>query len=258
MLVDAHAHLDDPRFAGEVEAVVARAQEAGVVAIVTCGVSRASSEQAIAIAEQHPIVWAAVGVHPNETARAEPGDLAALRRLARHPKVVAIGEIGLDCYRDQAPLALQEQWLIAQLDLAAELELPVCLHVRAAYPAVLAALRAWRERGGASPGMFHCFSGTVAEAAAGRALGLQLSVAGPLTYPRADELAEVVRQTPLEALLTETDSPYLAPQDMRGQRNEPARVAAIARRIAQLKELPVEEVAACTATTARQLFRLPA
>ncbi|GIW08702.1 MAG: hypothetical protein KatS3mg060_3507 [Dehalococcoidia bacterium] len=257
MLVDAHAHLDDAQY-DDVAAVVERAAEAGVGAIISCGVDVASSRATLALAERFPIVWAAVGIHPNETARAEPGDLAELRRLAAHPKVVAIGEIGLDFYRDWSPPATQERWFVAQLDLAAELDRPVCIHARDAYPAVLAALRDWRERGASSrPGMVHCFAGTLEQATEAIALGMCLSIAGPVTYPKSARLAEVVRAVPLDRLLTETDAPYLAPQSVRGKRNEPAWVAEVAARIAELKDTPLQEVAACTATTARRLFTIP-
>ncbi|MCS6800409.1 MAG: TatD family hydrolase [Chloroflexota bacterium] len=257
MFVDAHAHLDDAQY-DDVAAVIRRAEQGGVRAIVSCGVDIASSRAAVALAEQFPIVWAAVGIHPNETARARADDLDELRRLAAHPKVVAIGEIGLDYYRDWAPREVQQRWFEQQLDLAAELGLPVCIHARDAYPAVLATLRAWRERGAASQrGMLHCFSGTLAEAAEGVALGMAISIAGPVTYPKATALAEVVRAVPLDRLLTETDAPYLAPQAIRGKRNEPAWVAEVAARIAELKDAPLEEVAACTATTARRLFNIP-
>jgi TatD DNase family protein len=257
MFVDAHAHLDDAQY-DDVAEVVARAERAGVKAIVSCGVDVTSSRATVALAERFPIVWAAVGIHPNETARAQRGDLAELRRLAAHPKVVAIGEIGLDFYREWSPRETQQWWFEAQLDLAAELDRPVCIHARDAYSTVLAALRAWRERGASSrPGMLHCFAGTAEQAEYGVEMGMVISIAGPVTYPKAAHLAEVVRLLPLDRLLIETDAPYLAPQAMRGKRNEPAWVAEVATRIAELKDLPLEEVAACTATTARRLFNLP-
>lgn len=257
MFVDAHAHLDDAQY-DDVAAVVRRAEAAGVDAIVSCGVDVASSRATVALAERFSIVWAAVGIHPNETVRAQPGDRDELRQLAAHPKVVAIGEIGLDYYRDWAPREVQQRWFEWQLDLAAELDLPVCIHARDAYPAVLATLRAWRDRGASSrPGMLHCFAGTPADAAEGLALGLLISIAGPITYPKATTLAQVVQTVPLDRLLIETDAPYLAPQAIRGKRNEPAWVAEVAARIAELKDAPLEEVAACTATTARRLFTIP-
>jgi TatD DNase family protein len=259
MLIDAHAHLDDEQFAGAVDAIVERAEASGIGAIVTCGVDVASSRRAIALAERFPIVWAAVGVHPNDTASAGDGALDTLRELARHPKVVAIGEIGLDYYRDWSPKEIQRRFFAAQLDLATDLDLPVCIHARNAERDVLDGLRAWRERGASSrPGMLHCFAGTVEDAREGIELGMLISIAGPLTYPNAAGLVEVVRAIPLDRLLTETDSPYLAPQSIRGKRNDPSRVADVATRIAELKEAPLAEVAACTATTARRLFKLPA
>ncbi|MFN8534674.1 MAG: TatD family hydrolase [Dehalococcoidia bacterium] len=258
MLVDAHAHLDDAQYGDEIDDVVRRAEAAGISAIVSCGVDVASSLRTIALAERFPVVWAAVGIHPNDSAAARPSDLDELRRLATHPKVVAIGEIGLDYYRDWAPKDVQARLFAAQLDLAAEFDLPVCIHARDAYPAVLAELRAWRDRGASSrPGMLHCFAGSPEEALDGVALGMAISIAGPVTYPKATNIAEVVRAVPLEWLLTETDSPYLAPQAVRGRRNEPNRVAEVAARVAELKEASLQEVAACTETTARRLFTIP-
>ncbi|HOR00227.1 MAG TPA: TatD family hydrolase [Anaerolineae bacterium] len=254
-LVDTHAHLAGEAYDADREQVLRRAAEAGVSWIVDVGADRASSMRAVALSESEPRVWAAVGVHPHDAATLDAATIAELRALAGRSRVVAIGEIGLDYYRDLAPRETQRRAFAQQLALALELGLPVIVHDREAHDDTLAILRAAAARhGGSLRGVMHCFSGDAELAQHVVALGLYIGIAGPVTYPRTVALADVVRQAPLERLLVETDSPYLAPQSRRGRRNEPAYVRQMAERVAELRALSFEEVARATSSNARALF----
>lgn len=255
-LVDAHAHLDDDKFAADLDEVVERAREAGIGAIITAGTDFHSSQTSVELAERFDIVWAAVGIHPNETTAAEDWHLDEIRRLTGHPKVVAVGEIGLDYYRDHSPKAVQHRFFEMQLQLAMETGLPVCIHARDAYQDVLRFLRDTGQAPGKLTGMLHCFAGTLEEARAAIDLGFKISIGGPLTYPNAVALGETVASLSLENLLTETDCPYLAPQSHRGKRNEPARMTAVAAKIAELTGSAVDSVWEATASNATTLFRI--
>ncbi|HEV2249261.1 MAG TPA: TatD family hydrolase [Candidatus Limnocylindria bacterium] len=246
-LIDAHAHLTDARFAGDLGAVLGRARAAGITRILTCGEDAASSAAALAIAREHPEVRAAVGVHPHRAASLDDPAVAELRRLAADPRVVAIGEIGIDLSGRSAPRAVQERAFLRQLDLAAELGLPVVVHVRDAGPEVRAMLAGRTVRG-----QLHCYSEGPDEIAAWRALGLVPSFAGPVTYRARRALREAVRAT--DALLVETDAPYLSPEGHRGERNEPAHVAVTYAAIAVERGSDVPALASTTATVARELF----
>ena len=220
--VDAHAHLTDSRFRADVDEVLARARGVGVGAVLTCGEDVASSERAIGIAERHAGVAVAVGVHPHRSPSCDARSLERLRALAAHPGVVAIGEIGIDLSGRSSPREAQEAAFDAQVRLAAELDLPVVVHVRDAGDVVRALLDDLpRVRG-----QIHCYSEGPAEVEAWVARGFQLSFAGTLTYPRNDGLRAAVRKVPADRLLFETDAPYLAPGTHRGRRNEPAFVIA--------------------------------
>lgn len=254
-LVDTHAHLDFEQFDRDREAVLRRAAEAGVAWIIDVGANLASSRRAVALASAEPRIWAAVGVHPHDAATVNPPVLAELRALAHGPRVVAVGEIGLDFYRDLSPRPKQREAFEAQLALARELDLPVIVHDRAAHAETLAVLRgASRQTGPHLRGVMHCFSGDLELAREILELGLYIGIDGPVTYPRATTLAEVARLVPLERLLIETDSPYLAPQARRGKRNEPAYVGLIAERVAELRGLRTEEVGRVTSDNACALF----
>jgi TatD DNase family protein len=255
MLVDTHAHLHDPAFAPDREAVLERARAAGVGLIVTIGTDVATSREAIALAAGHGDVYAAVGIHPHDAATAGPETLAELSRLARAPRVVAIGEIGLDYYRNLAPRDAQLRALRAQLALAHEVRKPVLLHCRDAHTDLLAELAAAEVQG--IGGILHCFSGDLTVAERGLALGLWLSIAGPVTYPNARRLADIVRAVPLDRLVVETDCPYLPPQPWRGRRNEPAYLPTTAARVAALRDVAVETVAEATTRAARACLALP-
>lgn len=257
-LFDTHAHLDMHQFADDRDATVARAWEAGLVGLVTLGVDLETSAAAIGLSERHPAIFAAAGFHPHEASRYGARAEARLRELHLHPRVVAVGEIGLDYFRNHSEPQTQRRAFARQLALAAELAKPVAVHDREAHDDVLAALREWSAGlpAEAPRGVLHCFSGDRALAWACVELGFFISLAGPVTYPKNEELRAVARELPLDRLVAETDSPYLAPQSRRGQRNEPAQVRAVVETIAAERGLPVEQVAEATTANARRLFRL--
>lgn len=253
-LVDSHAHLDDPRFADDLEEVLARATAAGVRHILTVGANIDTSRAALSLAESHPQIYAAVGIHPHDAKDATGAAFAELEETARaHPKVVAIGETGLDFFYDLSPREVQERVFREQLRLARRLDLPVIIHDRDAHEDILRVLQeeAGQER---YRGVLHCFSGDRAFARRCLDLGFYLSFAGPLTYPKNEELRAVVAETPAERLLVETDCPYLAPQKHRGKRNEPAFVRATAAKVAALKNLSMEDLSRITCRNTALLF----
>jgi TatD DNase family protein len=255
-LIDTHTHLDFPQFDSDREQVIERAANAGVQAIVNVGTDLASSQAAVALAEVYPQIYAAVGVHPHDAKTLTAETLEELRALASHPKVVAIGEIGLDFYRDLSPRDKQRQAFEQQLALAREIGKPVIIHDREAHAEVMGILR-HRVEGSHQPvGVLHCFSGDLAMAQEAIELGFYISIAGPVTFKNARRLRESVRQLPLERLLIETDCPYLAPHPHRGKRNEPAYVKLVAQEVARIKEWSLEEVARITSDNAQALFAL--
>ena len=248
-MIDAHAHLTDARFEDDRDAVIARAAAGGLERILTCGEDVPSSERALAVARARPdLVRAAVGVHPHRAASCDADAIRALHRLAKHRLVVAIGEIGLDLSGRSAPLADQLRALSMQLVLAAELDLPVVVHMRDAP-------RELRDALGREPavrGQLHCYSEGPAELEGWAALGLVPSFAGTVTFARNDRLREAAVRA--ERLLVETDAPYLTPEPRRGERNEPLRVRDTYERIAALRGTTAERLADETAATARALF----
>lgn len=253
-LVDSHAHLDTTEFAVDRDDVLRRAAAAGVAAIITVGVDLASSRAAVALAEKYPQVVAAVGLHPHHAAICDRTILAELRRLASHKRVVAIGEIGLDFCRGRTPRDLQQSAFRAQLRLATDLGLPIIVHDREAHDQVLATIAAEVGSGRDRLGVLHCFSADTDIAHVAGDLGLLLSIAGPVTYPNSRHLDAVVRDSPAERLLAETDSPFLPPQSSRGQRNEPANVRFILEKIAALRGESLVNVAKQTTANAERLF----
>ncbi len=262
-LVDTHCHLDFERFAADRQEVIARAEAAGVWRMVTLGVDVSSSRAAVALARQYPSVFAAVGVHPNDAGRVwqDEATLQELRLLAADPKVVAIGEIGLDYYRDITPRRIQWKVLRAQLTLAAQLNLPVSLHNRESTSDLLALVGEWvadlRAQGhplADHPGVWHAFGGDEGEAQRALELGFFLGIGGPVTFKNAPDRRRVVAALPLERLLIETDAPFLAPHPHRGKRNEPAYVRLVAEKIAEVQGRPLAEVARQTTENARILF----
>lgn len=254
-LIDSHAHLDAEEFSADLPAVLRRAAQAGVVFIVAPGIDLESSRRLVSLAGRHDGIYAAVGVHPHEAEGFSERELKELRELAGDEKVVAIGEIGLDYEREYAPREDQRGALRAQLELALELSLPVILHHRQAREDLLSLLS---EAGPDLRGMFHAFSGDEDWARRCLETGFHLSMAGPVTFLNARKLQATLAGLPLERLLLETDSPYLAPHPYRGQRNEPAWVLRVAVAISSLLGAPLEEVSRVTTRNAQQLFGLPA
>ena len=258
MLVDTHAHLMDPAFADDLPKVLQRAMAAGVGAMICVGYDVASSVAAVRLAELHPQILAAVGIHPNSSGRAGRGAFEEVRRLAEHPRVVGIGETGLDRYRKRTPLEVQRDWFARHLDLAAERGLPVIVHNREADDDTAEMLSVWASGLDADErsvrGVLHCFAGDAAMLRAGLRAGFMVSIAGPVTYKNAGELPERVRETPLDRLVVETDCPYLPPTPYRGQRNEPGYVQVTAARVAEIHGLSLAEVERATTANARRLF----
>lgn len=255
--VDSHCHLDFPHFDADRDEVLARAVEAGVTTIINPGTDLESSRRAIALAERFDGVYAAVGVHPHDASVLGREALAELRELAFHPKVVAIGEIGLDYYRDLSPRVQQRAAFEAQLALAADLDRPVIIHQRESADDVMAILRDWAA-GGHPGGVLHAFSGDEAMADEVVSLGFSIGVGGPLTFKNVRRLPEVALHLSLDCLLVETDAPYLTPHPYRGRRNEPAYVLLVAQRLAELRGLALGYLVQQLADNARRLFRLPA
>ena len=255
-LIDTHAHLDDKRFAADLPKVLQRAQDAELERILTIGIDRATSEAAVRLADQHPMLAAVVGIQPNSAAQAKLDDFDAIVALAKHPTVVAIGESGLDRYWDKAPFELQQDYFARHLELARTVSLPIVIHCREAEVDVVAMLQTDHVRHGPIVGVMHSFCGDAAIAKVCLELGMHISYAGMLTYKSAANLREVAATIPLERLLIETDSPYLAPVPKRGERNEPSFVAHTAQVLADVKGISIEELAEATTQNAKQLFGL--
>lgn len=253
-MIDAHAHLTDERFAEDVDAVIARAAAAGVDVVVSIATDVADARSAIALAERHAGVFATAGIHPHAAANPAAGTIEEIAELARHPRVVAIGEAGLDYHYDFAPRAPQIERFRAQLELGMRLDLPVVVHAREADDDVAALLR---EAGPTCRGVLHCFASGGELLETGLELGWYVSFAGMITFRRYDA-ADLLRAVPLDRLLMETDSPYLAPVPFRGKRNEPAYVVNVADRAAELRGEDPQLFAAATAANARAFYRLPA
>jgi TatD DNase family protein len=250
-MIDSHAHLEMDEFNEDRDEVVARAEAAGLAAVITIGTTIASSEKAVEMAALHDRVYASAGVHPHEVKGIGAGDYDRLRVLARTEKVVAIGEIGLDFYYNHSSRELQFRHFADQLDLAIELDLPVIIHDREAHRETLEFLA---SRKGRLKGVLHCFSGDLEMAAKCIDLGFYISIAGPVTYKKSEMLQKVAADIPLDSMLVETDSPYLAPHPWRGKRNEPAFVVETARRIAEIRGMAMDELGAATEQNTRRLF----
>jgi TatD DNase family protein len=254
MFVDSHAHLEMPQFEEDLPQVLDRAREAGVEAILSCGTSLESSQRAIEISQRYPGVFAAVGIHPHDARECSPEGLARLRQMASHPRVVALGEMGLDFYRNLCPPEIQIQAFRGQIRLARELGKPIVVHDRDAHGLVLRILA--EERAGEVGGVLHCFSGDTSMALRCMEMGLHVSVPGSVTFRNAALLRNVVLHLPLERMLLETDSPFLAPVPFRGKRNEPSYIRYTAERVARILKTPLDEVAQRTKQNAMELFGL--
>jgi len=244
-LVDSHCHLDDEQFAGDRDATIERARAAGVERMMAIGTGGGPPdlEVAIRLAGQYPFIYATVGVHPHDAAKATPETFARLDELARHPKVLAVGEIGLDYHYDFSPRDIQRSVFAAQLDLAARAGKPIVIHTREAWVDTLAVIR---EAGLPKGGIMHCFTGGPKEAEQALELGFHLSFGGILTFPKADNVREAAALTPEDRLLVETDAPYLAPVPHRGKRNEPAFMVETARRLAEVRGGTPDDIGSVT------------
>src|SRR5262245_46206791 len=256
MFADSHCHLTDTQFDADRDTTLQRARDVGVSRFIVIGANGdfSHNEKAVALAQEHADVFAVIGVHPHDAKTITEDMYTRLRTLAQHPKVVGIGETGLDFYYDNSPREDQRHHFRAFIRLARELGLPLSMHVRDAYPE---AARTLREEGESQiQGVMHCFTGSVEDAKALLDLGLFLSLSGIVTFKSAQELRAVARFAPLDRLLIETDCPLLAPVPYRGKRNEPAYVVQVARTIAEVKGTTLEQVADTTWRNTEELFRL--
>lgn len=256
-LIDTHAHLDDPRLRDDLPGVLQRARAAGLIQIIAIGTTAADSDSVAMIASKHSGVFAAVGVQPNHVAEADEADWPRIVALASRPRVVAIGETGLDRYRNQTPFAQQQDWFDRHLTLAGERGLPVVIHCRDCETDIIEQLR---RRSGPVHGVLHSFTGSSEHAAAFVELGLYISLAGMVTFSNKslDGLRAAAATIPLDRILVETDSPYLSPQPVRGRPNQPSHLPWTAERLAAILGLTPAEFAQVTTSNARRLFRLPA
>ena len=256
-LIDSHAHVDVSDFEGDREAMLERARSSGVGALLAIGNGPEVEKLGAAVpyAEQQDWIYAAMGIHPHEARHATEAHFTEMDRLARQPRVIAWGEIGLDYHYDHSPRPIQAQVFCHQLEQARAARLPIVIHCREAWPECLKLLdENWRSSG--LGGIFHCFTGTLAEARLSMEMGFLISFAGNVTYPKAQNLRDVAREIPLDRLLIETDSPFLPPVPHRGRRNEPAYVAEVAQSIGNVRDLPAEEVASATSGNFRRFFGL--
>lgn len=253
MLIDSHAHLDDRKYDEDREAVIARAKEAGVEIIINVGYDLRSSGASVLLASNHPFIYAAVGFHPSDSNGYSDEAEEQLRKWClTEPKVVAIGEIGLDFHWDNSPRNIQRQVFRRQIRLAKSVKKPIVVHDREAHGEILEILR--DERAGEAGGVLHCFSGSLEMATLCLQMGFYVSLAGPVTFTNAPKVREIAARVPLDRLLIETDSPYLTPHPYRGERNESAYVHLVAEAVAKARGIAVDELAAATTANTKRLF----
>ncbi len=254
-LIDTHCHLDMDAYRSDLDTVIQSAAQFGIKRIISIGIDYASSLQAVTIAEQHPNIFATIGFHPHDALKATAGALKNLTELTRYKSVVGYGEIGLDYVKKYAPRDVQIKTFSEQLHLAKELDLPVVIHDREAHEDTLNLIRSAGQlpRGG----VLHCFSGDSRLAHEMTALGFYISIPGVVTFANAHLLHEIIRAVDLRYLLLETDGPFLAPTPFRGKRNEPKLLLYTAQKVAELKQITIDEVARVTTANAVRLFRLP-
>ena len=252
MFFDSHAHLNDERFDEDRDALISSFNQNGICNVVNIGADLKTSRESIELAEKYDFIYAAVGVHPHDVEDMTDADLDTLSDMSKHEKVVAIGEIGLDYYYDNSPRELQRKWFRAQMELANKLNLPVIIHSRDAMGDTLEILKDCPVKAG----VLHCYSGSVESAKEILKLGYYISFAGPVTFKNSRGLSEVAKYVPIDKLLIETDSPYLTPEPYRGKRNSSLYVPEVAKKIAELKGLTVEEVAKATMENTKKLFEI--
>lgn len=256
MLIDSHAHIQGKEYAGEVDAVIARAREAGIDKIIAVGGAgeMSSNHEAVELADSHENVHATVGMHPHDAKDVGPEELKSLRDLTGHPKVIAVGEAGLDYYYSHSPQNIQRRVFTEFIHLSRQTGLPLVVHERDAANDAAQLLRS--EGDGDVAGVIHCFTGNYEAACAYLDLGFYLSFTGIITFKNADPLRQVLRQVPLDRIFVETDSPYLTPVPHRGKRNEPAYVRLVAEAMANIKGVSVEEIAQITTRNVGELFKI--
>jgi TatD DNase family protein len=253
MLIDSHAHLEMEDFDRDRTEVIRRAGQAGVDLIITVGTTLNDCKKAVSLTRQYESVYAAIGIHPHEVKDIDEKSYDNIREMAKKDKVVAYGEIGLDFFRNLSPRDIQIRRFGEQLELASELDLPIIIHDREAHKETLDMLRNWNGK----PGIIHCFSGDYRMAHKCLDMGFYISIPGAITFGKSEKLQEVVRQVSIDSLLLETDAPYLTPHPYRGKRNEPAHVIHTARKVAEIKNLSLEDVARITSRNSRTVFGIP-
>ena len=255
MLIDTHAHLEMPEYDHDRKDMIKRAQDSGIDYMLTIGIDIEACHQAISLAEEFEFIYAVVGVHPHNAKVIDEDTYDVLRKLTQHEKVCALGEMGLDFFRNLSPQDVQAKRFRELIALARELKLPVVVHDRDAHQETLSILK--EEKAFEVGGVIHCFSGDYEMAVKCLDMGFYISIPGTVTFRKATALQELVKSIPLERILVETDAPFLAPVPFRGKRNEPSYVSCVAEKIAQIKNLDFAEVAAVTSRNAKTLFRLP-
>lgn len=251
MLFDSHVHLEDERFDEDRDALIRRLREDGVEAVVDVGSDVQTSEKAVALAAEYPFIYAAVGIHPHEVEPVTEADIEAIRALSTKERVVAIGEIGLDYYYDNSPRELQKKWFERQLILAKECDLPVVIHSRDAAEDTLNILK---KHADGLRGEMHCYSYSVEMMREFLKLGFYVALGGAVTFKNARVPKEVAKIVPLDRLMLETDCPYMTPEPFRGKRNEPKYTKYVAEKIAEIREMSVEELISATTENTRRLF----
>ncbi|QBQ06534.1 TatD family hydrolase [Sporosarcina pasteurii] len=254
MFIDTHVHLNADQYEEDVEEVIERALEAGVSKMVVIGFDRKTIRKAMELTERYPFIYAVVGWHPVDAVDCTEEDLEWIESLAAHPKVVGIGEMGLDYYWDKSPKEVQQKLFRRQIQLAKKVNLPIVIHNRDATADVVRILK--EEEAEQVGGIMHCFSGSVEIAKECITMNFLISLGGPVTFKNAKGPKQVAKEIPLNKLLIETDAPYLTPHPHRGKRNEPVYVTLVAEEIAKLKEVSIEEVASITTENALKLFKI--
>jgi TatD DNase family protein len=263
MFIDSHAHLEGKQFAADREQVIARARDAGVANIVAIGNGDGPSnfDCGIQLAEKYDFIYATIGIHPHEASQADHAAYDRMQQLARHPKIIAWGEIGLDYFYDHSPREIQKEVFTKQMELAAAAKLPIVIHCRPsdgsenAWDDCLEMIKTqWASHG--LGGILHCFTGNWPQAKRALDMGFMISFAGNLTFPKAQQIRDAALEVPLDRMLIETDSPYLAPVPHRGKRNEPAFVIETARKLGELRNIPVEEIGDRTSRNFCNFFKL--
>lgn len=256
MYIDSHCHLDDEQYDDDREVLIQGLRAKGIEYVVNIGTNIASSETCVQMAQQHEVLYAAVGVHPHDAKELETASLEEIEKWVASPKMVAIGEIGLDYHYDYSPRDIQKKWFAAQIDLAKKYGLPIIVHDREAHKDTYDIIMAAQD--GSLKGVIHSFSGSVEMAREYIKLGFYIGLGGPVTFKNAVMPKEVAKAIPLDRLLLETDGPYMSPTPLRGKRNEPQNVQYVAEAIAALRDISVEEVMAQTTLNAKTLFGLDA